>query len=64
MSMFLEKDGLKKLFDSVKEIGFKELEQYSSPCDLCTHVRKFLFENRPTPDLGPNGFYDERSVNW
>ena len=44
--------------------GFVPHPTYASVCDLCVHVRRHLFE-RPDTDyaeLGPAGFYDERSV--
>jgi hypothetical protein len=59
-----QSDGLRILVKGAEKSGFAPLDSYSSPCDLCTHVRKFLFENRPTPDLGPDGFYDDRSISF
>lgn len=41
--------------------GFEPLETYSSPCDLCTHVRGFL-HRKGWSGLGPAAFYDPRSV--
>jgi len=42
--------------------GFEPEAGYSSPCDLCTHVRLFLYGQDSYPELGPPGFYDPRSV--
>jgi hypothetical protein len=53
----LRPDGLSKLLREAIEMGFVPLEGYSAACDLCTHLRLFLYQHRPTPDLGPEGFY-------
>ncbi|MDJ0766131.1 MAG: radical SAM protein [Myxococcota bacterium] len=58
----LERDGLEKLVLQAMHLGFEPKEHYSAPCDLCTHVRLHLYKNRPTADLGPEGFYDPRSL--
>lgn len=45
--------------------GFVPEPTYSSPRDLCTHVRLFLFRHAAAPgfpELGPPGFYDADSV--
>ncbi|MGC4114874.1 MAG: hypothetical protein QM765_09765 [Myxococcales bacterium] len=41
--------------------GFAPLASYSGPCDLCTHARSALFA-QGHPELGPEGFYDPRSL--
>ena len=41
--------------------GFEPNEYYSSACDLCTHVRQFLYQFNYS-ELGPSGFYDLKSV--
>lgn len=55
--------GVGGLVDLAGSMGFIPTDSYSSPCDLCTHVRFFLHENCPGeyPELGPPGFYDDRS---
>jgi hypothetical protein len=55
--------GLGALLEHARDRGFEPLERYSAACDLCTHVRKQLYSVEPTPDLGPEGFYDDRSVS-
>jgi hypothetical protein len=53
--------GVKKLFGLAQQHGFEPHETYSSPCDLCTHLRFHLF-GQGFSELGPEGFYDSRSV--
>jgi hypothetical protein len=53
--------GLRALVDLARNHGFEPDDSYSSSCDLCTHVRLLLYPRR-FPELGPEGFYDERSV--
>lgn len=62
LATLLEPDGLARLTDRARAAGFEPAETYSAPCDLCTHVRWFLFEHERTPELGPAGFYDRRSL--
>lgn len=61
----LIRHGLTGLVEEALEEGFEPLEAYSGACDLCTHVRWFLFHNRPSLELAPAGFYDDRSLpDW
>ena len=63
LAALLGPGGLEGLVAQAAETGFEPLPAgYSSPCDLCTHVRTFLFGQSPSPELGPAGFYDSRSV--
>ena len=57
----LVRGGVGALVELAREHGFTPAERYSSPCDLCTHARKSLFP-LGFAELGPDGFYDERSV--
>jgi hypothetical protein len=57
-----EERGLERLVSRARGLGFEPFETYSSSCDLCTHVRVFLFHEEASPDLGPEGFYDPRSL--
>ena len=43
--------------------GFEPHDTYASACDLCTHVRHYLYP-RGYAELGPPGFYDKRSVAY
>jgi hypothetical protein len=58
----LQERGLAKLVSRARDLGFEPFETYSSACDLCSHVRVFLFDEEASPDLGPEGFYDSRSL--
>jgi hypothetical protein len=42
--------------------GFVPLPTYAGACDLCTHVRLHLHRTGRYAELGPDGFYDERSI--
>ncbi len=44
--------------------GFRASDSYSSPCDLCTHIRFHLYAvaRGEFPELGPPGFYAARSL--
>ncbi|MBN2498437.1 MAG: radical SAM protein [Deltaproteobacteria bacterium] len=59
----LLQSGLAGLVERACGSGFEPLaDGYSSPCDLCTHVRVFFFQREPSPDLGPPGFYMPASL--
>ena len=63
IAALLEPGGLGDLVERAIGMGFEPLDGgYSGACDLCTHVRCFLFENDRSADLGPEGFYDPRSL--
>ncbi len=48
---------------AIEEHGFAPLDSgYSGACDLCTHVRIHLHARGTFEELGPSGFYDERSI--
>lgn len=53
--------GLGALVELAGRYGFEPAETYSSACDLCTHARKWLYPHG-FAELGPEGFYDERSL--
>ncbi|MBW2522647.1 MAG: radical SAM protein [Deltaproteobacteria bacterium] len=57
----LVEGGLVSLISLAQSHGFEPAETYASGCDLCTHARLFLYPHR-FAELGPEGFYDERSV--
>lgn len=50
------------LVEQTREEGFEPQGAYSGACDLCTHLRWFLFHARPSPELAPAGFYAEKSL--
>jgi hypothetical protein len=60
----LHDEGLSSLVTwAVDEHGFTPLDSgYSGACDLCTHVRIHLHSQGTFEELGPPGFYDERSI--
>jgi hypothetical protein len=62
LATLLETDGLTALVERAIELGFDPLDGYAGACDLCTHVRSFLFERERSAELGPAGFYDPRSL--
>jgi len=63
IAALLEPGGLRELVDRAIGIGFAPLDGgYAGACDLCTHVRCFLFEHDRSADLAPAGFYDSRSL--
>ncbi len=41
--------------------GFEPHATYGSACDLCTHLRFFLYP-QGYAELGPSGFYDKASA--
>jgi hypothetical protein len=53
--------GPRELFQLAQQHDFEPHPTYSGPCDLCTHMRFHLFD-RGFLELGPEGFYDSRSV--
>lgn len=53
--------GPEELFRLAGQHGFEPHETYSSPCDLCTHMRFHLF-GQDFSELGPEGFYHPDSV--
>ncbi|MBW2458617.1 MAG: radical SAM protein [Deltaproteobacteria bacterium] len=53
---------LEQVVDRAVGDGFTPDDGYSSACDLCTHVRVFLYPGGRYAELGPAGFYDPRSV--
>jgi len=61
----LHDEGLDSLVTwAIEEHGFSPLVSgYSGACDLCTHVRIHLHSCGPFEELGPPGFYDERSIS-
>jgi hypothetical protein len=59
----LARGGLGALVELAQKQGFVPNERYSAPCDLCTHARIFLAP-RGYAELGPPGFYDERSIAY
>ncbi len=63
IAALLEPEGLDLLVRRARAMGFKPASTYSAACDLCTHARGYLFAHDPTPDLGPEGFYDARSLS-
>jgi hypothetical protein len=62
IATLLEPGGLARLVDRARALGFEPFATYSAPCDLCTHARCFLYDRQPSADLGPDGFYDSRSL--
>ncbi len=58
----LVQDGLAGLVDLASKEGFVPEHSYSSPCDLCTHARLYLYP-KGYDELGPAGYYDVRSVS-
>ena len=49
---------------AMDEHGFTPLSSgYSGACDLCTHVRIHLHATGDFEELGPPGFYDEKSIS-
>jgi len=49
---------------AMDEHGFTPLDSgYSGACDLCTHVRIHLHDRGSFEELGPPGFYDEKSIS-
>jgi hypothetical protein len=59
ISTLLDPDGLGRLIERAKSLGYSPNATYSSPCHLCADVRSFLFEVAPSPDLAPAGYYAE-----
>jgi len=53
--------GLERIVERAIRDGFEPEQGYSSACDLCTHLRIFLYPGGYA-ELGPAGFYDSRSV--
>lgn len=58
----LEPEGLAKLVKKARAAGFTPHEGYSSPCDICNHVRYFLSSHDRSADLGPVGYYHAKSI--
>mgnify|MGYP001545521594 FL=1 len=60
----LSNGGLSEALDLAMVEGFYPLTHYSSPCDLCTHIRFFLYHSKKEnyPELGPEQFYDKSSL--
>lgn len=55
----LMEGGVKKLYEYALNKGYKERRDgYSTACELCSHIRSYLFYNSPSGDIGPKGFYD------
>ena len=54
--------GLPALLERARLLSVEPLGRYSAACDLCTHIRRHLFDVQPSADLGPEGFYDSRSL--
>jgi len=57
----LVEGGLPALVALAQEADFRPLTSYGSACDLCTDVR-FALHRKRHPELGPEGFYDPRSL--
>jgi len=56
--------GSAALFKHAIKLGFKPDSQgYSSGCNLCFHIRSWLCENSPTPELDPE-YYIEAMKYW
>ncbi len=55
--------GLSELTHRAIELGFAPQPTYSAPCHLCTEVRRFLFFESPSADLGPAGYYRAESLD-
>lgn len=52
--------GLKELLEYAAENGFEEAAGgYPTKCALCYDVRRYLFENSQSADLGPLDFYEQ-----
>lgn len=59
----LVRGGVAELVELAAAEGFKPHPDYASACDLCTHVRCFLYPQGHA-ELGPPGFYDHRSLEY
>ena len=56
--------GLASLLKYATKLGFKpDLKGYTSSCNLCFHIRHWLCENAPTPELDPE-HYIEAMKYW
>ena len=52
--------GVKALYEYAKAAGFEpDAKGYATKCSLCCAVRIWLNENRPSPDIAPDCFYQE-----
>lgn len=52
--------GVRALYEYAKELGFEPDEKgYATKCSLCCAIRIWLNENKPSPDLAPDCFYQE-----
>jgi len=57
----LVREGVGGLVELAGQRGFSPSETYSSACDLCNHVRAFLFQagyDHSEDELGPVGYYE------
>lgn len=61
LQLLLDK-GPRALVEMALPMGFTPASGYSGCCDLCTHVRSFLFAQGEFSELGPAGFYHDASL--
>ena len=55
----LYEKGIKGLYSYATENGFKENRSYTSKCELCFEIRKYLNKNKKTADITPDDFYKQ-----
>lgn len=60
----LVRRGVAGLVELARVHGFAPAARYSGPCDLCGHARAYLAALGGFEELGPSGYYDERSVSY
>lgn len=54
----LDNGGIRALWNYALEKGFTpDPNGYITKCDLCVKIRSWLIKNHPTPDIGPDCFY-------
>jgi len=53
---------LEGLIDLAREAGWEPDATYASSCDMCVHIRQYLFRTGKYAELGPPGFYDPMSI--
>ena len=50
--------GVAALYEYAVPLGFPADTKAATKCDLCYQLRRFLRETAPTPELGPDAYYD------
>ncbi len=52
--------GIRELYSYALNKGFTpDMDGYPSKCALCYAIRSYLHQKSPSPDLAPDGFYEE-----